>query len=437
MARAIKTATKSLNDYGRVAGEDAIEEIRALAAPFRGAEVLHINSTAYGGGVSEILYTIVPLMRDVGLAVTWTVIEAPPAFFDFTKALHNALQGMAGQDLMLGLDTYLATNEREAACFSGSPDFVVVHDPQPAPLASHLRDRFGPKTKWIWRCHIDLSSPAEEAWDLIRPFVERYDAAIFTMSAYAKEGLRVPRLAMVPPSIDPLSPKNVEMPVGTARKIVAGYGLDPSRPIVVQVSRFDPWKDPLGVIDAYRTVKREIPGVQLALVGSMAADDPEGMAYYRMSVEHAAGDPDVHILSNLNGVGNADVNAFQTAADVVVQKSIREGFGLTVSEGLWKARPVVAGNVGGIPLQVEDGKSGFLVSSVEECAERILYLLTNPEKSREMGLAGKEHVRRRFLSTRHLADYLTLFRALASESSRGIESPPPGSLPCSTVSLPL
>ncbi|MGE5588552.1 MAG: glycosyltransferase [Clostridia bacterium] len=422
MARVIKTATKSLNDYGRVAGEDAIEEAKALAEPLKGAQVLHVNSTAYGGGVAEILHTIVPLMRDIGLEATWMAIEAPPAFFDFTKALHNALQGMAGQDLSSAIETYLATNEREAACFSGSPDFVVVHDPQPAPLASHLRDRFGRKTRWIWRCHIDLSSPAEEAWGLIRPFVERYDAAIFTMPAYAKEGLRVPRLAMIPPSIDPLSSKNVEMPVRTAREIVAGYGVDPSRPIIVQVSRFDPWKDPLGVIDAYRIVKREIPGVQLALVGSMAADDPEGAAYYRMSLEHAAGDPDVHVLSNLNGIGNADVNAFQTAADVVVQKSIREGFGLTVSEGLWKARPVVAGDVGGIPLQVENGKSGFLVSSVEECAERVLYLLTHPDESREMGLTGKEHVRRRFLSTRHLVDYLTLFRDLEQDrvcASRG------------------
>ncbi|MGE5573957.1 MAG: glycosyltransferase [Bacteroidota bacterium] len=419
MAKTIKTTARSLNDYGRVAGDHTIEEIRALAAPFRGAEVLHINSTAYGGGVSEILYTLVPLMKDVGLAATWTVIEAPPAFFDFTKALHNALQGMAGQDLTTGLDGYLATNEHEAAHFSGTPDFVVVHDPQPAPLASHLRERFGSKTKWIWRCHIDLSSPAEEAWDLVRPFVERYDAAIFTMSAYAKEGLRVPRLAMIPPSIDPLSPKNVGMPEGTAREIVAGYGVDPSRPLLVQVSRFDPWKDPLGVVDAYRMVKREMPGVQLALIGSMAADDPEGIAYYRMSAEHAAGDPDVHILSNLNGVGNADVNAFQTAADVVVQKSIREGFGLTVSEGLWKGKPVVAGDVGGIPLQVEEGKSGFLVKSVEECAEKILYLLSNPEKARQMGLAGKDHVRRHFLSTRHLADYLRLFSALAHDRVAG------------------
>jgi len=418
MAKTIRTATRSLNDYAKVAGESVLEEIRALAEPLRGAEVLHINSTAYGGGVAEILNTIVPLMKDIGLAATWSVIEAPPEFFEFTKALHNALQGMAGQDLVSGLDTYLGVNEREAASFSrlGNPDFVIVHDPQPAPLAAHLRDKFGPRTKWIWRCHIDLSSPAEEAWSLLRPFVERYDAAIFTMPAYAKEGLRVRRLAVIPPSIDPLSPKNVEMPLQTAKRIVAGYGLDPSRPIVVQVSRFDPWKDPLGVIDAYRIVKHEVPTVQLALIGSMAADDPEGMAYYRMSVEHAAGDPDVHVLSNLNGVGNADVNAFQTAADVVVQKSVREGFGLTVSEGLWKARPVVAGNVGGIPLQVEDGKSGFLVGSVEECAQRISYLLANPTKAQEMGACGKDHVRRHFLSTRHLTDYLTLFKALAEGS---------------------
>lgn len=425
MAKIVKTSTRCLDDYAKVAGEAVLEEIRALAEPLKGAQVLHINSTTYGGGVAEILNTIVPLMKDVGLAATWSVIEAPPEFFGFTKALHNALQGMAGQDLACGLDTYLAVNEREAASFSGmgNPDFVIVHDPQPAPLVTYLRDKFGPKTRWIWRCHIDLSSPAEEAWSLIRPYVERYDAAIFTMPQYAKQSLRVPRLAMIPPSIDPLSPKNIEMPLDTAKGIVAGYGLDPCRPIMVQVSRFDPWKDPLGVIDVYRMVKRDLPGVQLALIGSMAADDPEGMAYCRMSVEHAAGDPDVHVLSNLNGVGNTDVNAFQTAAGVVVQKSVREGFGLTVSEGLWKARPVVAGNVGGIPLQVEDGKSGFLVSSVEECAQRVSYLLANPAKAKEMGACGKDHVRRHFLSTRHLADYLKLFKALHDGSDSAAREP--------------
>jgi len=420
MARLVTTSAKSLDNYRKPAGGDALDEIRELAAPLAGARVLHINSTAYGGGVAEILYTLVPLMRDAGLGADWLTIEGTPEFFAFTKSLHNALQGMDGAMLRggaasAGISAYLAVNDQEArqiaqGCYSY--DFVVVHDPQPAPLIQHLRARFPRNTRWIWRCHIDLSSPAPEAWNLIRPFVEQYDATIFTAGAYVKEGIDPSRVALIPPSIDPLSPKNVEIPLDSCKCVTAGYGIDPERPLIVQVSRFDPWKDPLGVIDSYRLVKKEIPGVQLALVGSMAADDPEGVEYHRKAVAHAAGDPDVFILSNLNGVGNADVNAFQTAADVVVQKSTREGFGLTVSEGLWKARPVVAGNVGGIPMQVQDGKSGFLVGSVEECAEKLLVLLKDSGLRREMGLAGREHVRRNFLSTRHLADYLRLFSRL-------------------------
>ncbi|MEW6228298.1 MAG: glycosyltransferase [Bacillota bacterium] len=427
MARLVITSAKSLDDYRKAAGDDAVDEIRGLAAPLAGARVLHINSTAYGGGVAEILCTLVPLMRDAGLGADWLTVEGTQEFFAFTKSLHNALQGMSG--VMgageatgalgglggAGVSAYLAVNEQEAGQIASAHcdyDFVVVHDPQPAPLVEYLRERVRRSARWIWRCHIDLSSPAPEAWNLIRPFVEQYDATIFTAGAYVKEGIDPSRVALIPPSIDPLSPKNVDIPLATCKYVIAGYGIDPERPLIVQVSRFDPWKDPLGVIDAYRLVKREIPAVQLALVGSMAADDPEGVEYHRKAAAHATGDPDVFILSNLNGVGNADVNAFQTAADVVVQKSTREGFGLTVSEGLWKARPVVAGNVGGIPMQVQDGKSGFLVSSVEECAEKLLVLLKDPGLRREMGLAGREHVRRNFLSTRHLADYLRLFSKL-------------------------
>ncbi|MEW5866436.1 MAG: glycosyltransferase [Bacillota bacterium] len=419
MARLATILRKSLDDYRVPAGDREVDEIRQLAEALAGARVLHVNSTGFGGGVAEILSTLVPLMRDVGLKADWGTIDGTTEFFAFTKNLHNALQGSEAAIPCIGVSTgisvYVATNEQEAERIAGmgtAYDFVVVHDPQPSALVQYLRPRFPEACKWIWRCHIDLSSPAPEAWNLIRPFVEQYDATIFTAGAYVKEGIAPSRVALIPPSIDPLSPKNVEIPLASCKYVTAGYGIDPERPLIVQVSRFDPWKDPLGVIDAYRLVKKEIPGVQLALVGSMAADDPEGVEYHRKAVAHAAGDPDVFILSNLNGVGNADVNAFQTAADVVVQKSTREGFGLTVSEGLWKARPVVAGNVGGIPMQVQDGRSGFLVSSVEECAEKLLVLLKDPGLRREMGLAGREHVRRNFLSTRHLADYLRLFGRL-------------------------
>ncbi len=422
MARFVRTSSKSLEKYREPAGDEAVDEIRELAAPLKGAKVLHINSTAYGGGVAELLHTLVPLMRDAGLAADWLAIEGGPEFFAFTKSLHNALQGMDGRTIrggaaVAGLSAYFAVNSQQAQQIAQNRcdyDFVVVHDPQPAPLIQHLRSKFPETARWAWRCHIDLSSPVPEAWSLIKPFVEEYDAAIFTVAAYAREGIDPSRVTLITPCIDPLSPKNVEIPRASCGHVVAGYGVDPGRPLIVQVSRFDPWKDPLGVIDAYRLARREVPGVQLALVGSMATDDPEGAEYHRKAVEHAAGDPDVFILSNLNGVGNADVNAFQAAADVVVQKSTREGFGLTVSEALWKARPVVAGNVGGIPMQVEDGRSGFLVESVQECAEKLVTLLGDASLRREMGLVGRARVRDRFLSTRNLADYLRLFARLSA-----------------------
>ncbi|MCR4426915.1 MAG: glycosyltransferase [Firmicutes bacterium] len=419
MARLATTVTKSIEDYRGPAGDDAVDEIRRLAEPFAGARVLHVNSTVYGGGVAEILSTLVPLMRDVGLKADWSTMDGTPEFFAFTKNLHNALQGseaaLPGISVSTGISAYIELNAAEAeqiSCACGEYDFVVVHDPQPAPLIQYLRHRLGEKTKWIWRCHIDLSSPVPGSWNLIMPFVEQYDASIFTAAAYVKEGIGSEHVVIIPPSIDPLSPKNVEIPAVACKHIIAGYGVDPNRPLLVQISRFDPWKDPLGVIDSYRLVRKEVPEVQLALVGSMAADDPEGVEYYCKTLEHAAGDRDVHILSNLHGVGNADVNAFQTAADVVIQKSVREGFGLTVSESLWKAKPVVASNVGGIPIQIQDGRSGFLVSSVQECAEKALMLLGDMDLRRQIGVSGREHVRRNFLSTRHLADYLRLFAGL-------------------------
>ncbi len=405
----IKT-TKRLEDYLPIVGEEVIDTIKALAKPLQGAKVLHINSTAFGGGVAEILQTLVPLMRDVGIEADWQVIEGADAFFDVTKTMHNGLQGMDLPFTARMQDVWQRYNEMNAAKLVGDYDFVIVHDPQPAGLLHFTGGRGG--HQWLWRCHIDTSHPNPAFWQFLAPYLRPYQAGIFTLEQYVGPGVDFPHLAIIAPTIDPLSPKNAPLPLAEAKKIVASYGFDPNRPLLVQVSRFDPWKDPLGVIDCYRQVKAHIPDVQLALVGSMAADDPEGWDYYDKTVRHAGEDYDIRMLHNFHGVGNREVNAFQTAADVVVQKSVREGFGLVVTEALWKGKPVVGGNVGGIPLQVIDGKTGFLVNDVGECATKTRYLLQNPSAAQEMGIAAREHVRQHFLSTRHLIDYLHLFAAL-------------------------
>lgn len=411
MLQQVDVPPKRLADYRHTVGDDVVAQIKALARPLRGARVAHINATAFGGGVAEILQTLVPLMRDVGLEAQWQVIEGGEEFFHVTKACHNGLQGMdiAFTDEMRAV--WQRYNEMNAARFQGDYDFVVVHDPQPAGLL-HYHGRSGGKV-WIWRCHIDTSRPNPAYWDFFASYITQYDAGIFTMEQYVGPGAAFRHLAISAPTIDPLAPKNLPMPRDQAREIVTRYGIDVSRPLITQVSRFDPWKDPLGVIDAYRIVKAKLPTVQLALIGSMATDDPEGWVYLDRTIRHAGEDLDIHILHNFHGVGPLEVGAFQTASDVVIQKSTREGFGLVVTEALWKGKPVVAGNVGGIPLQVIDGQTGFLVQDVGECAEKILYLLQNPTLAAKMGRAAREHVRHHFLSTRELADYLRLFQQLA------------------------
>ncbi|HIQ02096.1 MAG TPA: glycosyltransferase [Anaerolineales bacterium] len=410
MLQRVEAERKRLADYRPIVGEEVIAEIERLADPLRGARVMHVNATPFGGGVAEILQTLVPLMRDVGLDAGWQVIEGADEFFNVTKACHNGLQGMDIPFTAEMKDIWRRYNELNAVRFEGEYDFVVVHDPQPAGLLHyHGRER---SRHWIWRCHIDTSHPNPVYWDFFAPYISEYDAGIFTMEQYVGPGVSYDHLAIITPTIDPLSSKNVPMAGKRAREIVAGSGIDVSRPLITQVSRFDPWKDPLGVIDAYRIVKGRLPGVQLALVGSMAADDPEGWYYLDRTIRHAGEDFDIHILHNFHGVGPVEVGAFQATSDVVIQKSTREGFGLVVTEALWKGKPVVGGNAGGIPLQVIDGQTGFLVDSVEGCAERTLHLLEHPEEAARMGAAGREHVRRNFLITRHLRDYLSLFRRL-------------------------
>nr|HID14542.1 glycosyltransferase [Anaerolineae bacterium] len=410
MLQRVELKQKYLADYCPIVGDDVIAEIRALAEPLRGARVVHVNATAFGGGVAEMLPTLVPLMCDVGLDAEWQVIEGEDEFFNVTKACHNGLQGMDIPFTEEMKAVWRRYNEMNAARFEGEYDFVVVHDPQPAGLLRYHGRKAG--EHWAWRSHIDTSHPNPAYWDFFAPYIAEYDAGIFTMEQYVGPGVAFEHLAVITPTIDPLSPKNRPMAQDRAREIVARFGVDVSRPLITQVSRFDPWKDPLGVIDAYRIVKEQVPEVQLALIGSMAADDPEGWYYLDKTIRHAGEDDDIHILHNFHGVGGLEVGAFQTASDVVVQKSTREGFGLVVTEALWKGKPVVGGNAGGIPLQVIDGQTGFLVDSAAECGEKALYLLRHPEETARMGAAAREHVRRNFLVTRHLADYLNLFHRM-------------------------
>ncbi len=328
----VPVATKSLEEYRAVVGDAVIEELHELARPLRGARVLQVNATAFGGGVAEILTTMVPLMQDLGLAAEWQVIRGADEFFKITKAMHNSLQGMYQPWTPEMQDIWVRYNQMNADLVDQDFDFVVIHDPQPAGLLRMVSGRTGYQAgHWIWRCHIDLSEAQMDVWDFMRPWIEGYDAAIFTMKEYVKSDLHGPLVRCIPPAIDPLSPKNAPLPPAMVNEILQRYHIDPHRPIVAQISRFDPWKDPLGVIDAFRLARREAPGLQLLMVASMAHDDPEGWDYYERTIRRAGEDWDIHILSNLNGVGNLEVNAFQQAAKVVVQKSLREGFGLVVA----------------------------------------------------------------------------------------------------------
>jgi trehalose synthase len=410
MLQEVSLGQKSLADYTHIAGKETIERIRELAEPMKGHRVLHVSATAFGGGVSEILYTIVPLMRDIGLDAHWHVIFGKEEFYNATKLLHNSLQGaeetLSDEEWAL-FDEINAIN---AEGLQGEWDTVIVHDPQPIGLRRGALDR---GRNWIWRCHIDLSEPNPAPIARLLPMIEEYDATVWHLPSYVPSGIDGHNgVNIIPPAIDPLSPKNMAFSPDDAAFVCRQFGIDVDRPLLTQVSRFDPWKDPMGVIDAYRIVHEQMPEVQLALVGSMATDDPEGWEFFQHTFEYADGDDDIKILNNLNNVGAIEVNAFQSQSDVCLQKSIREGFGLTVTEALWKGRPTIGGNVGGIPLQIEDGESGFLVDSAEQCAQRCLEILADPELGKRLGRAGKEHARKEFLSPRLLRDWAELLAKL-------------------------
>ncbi|HYY03752.1 MAG TPA: glycosyltransferase [Gaiellaceae bacterium] len=420
MLQLVNVGHKSLTDYATIATRGLMDQIRSLAVPLEGKRVVHLSATAFGGGVAEINYTLIPLMQDAGLEVEWRIIRGAEEFYNVTKAIHNALQGNPQGIDDEQRETFRSYQELNAQEFEDDYDFVVVHDPQPVGMIDYVGNS---RADWIWRGHIDFSTPNRSVFDFLLPSIRKYDATIFHMREYVPRAGGLPPAYIWPPAIDPLAPKNMALSPEDAAYIVDQFGIDVDRPLLTQVSRFDPWKDPLGVIDAYRHVKKRFDEVQLALVGSMAHDDPEGWDYYNQTVEYAAGDPDIYILSNLNNVGSVEVNAFQVHSSAVIQKSIREGFGLTVTEALWKTRPTVAGAVGGIVAQIQNGETGWLVDSAEECAEACIEILRDPREARQRALRGKEYVRRHFLTPRLLRDWLVLFNRLLGNDTAGTELP--------------
>lgn len=394
-----------LKDYASVVGTDVLQELEVLAEKVEGWSVQHINSTAVGGGVAEMLQRLNPLMKDLGIDSTWDQIEGNTRFFRVTKAIHNALHGSPVEITPGMYDDYRDHLRSQLDRMTIRGDTVFIHDPQPAGLIA-LKERCG--GAWIWRCHIDISTPDRQVWDFLQPYVNNYDAAIFSMPDFSQE-LNIPQF-LVPPSIDPLGDKNRELDPGVITGILEKHGIDPNRPIITQISRFDHLKDPLGVIRAYQLVRKRTD-CQLVLAGGEADDDPEGPALLKEVQEKAAADPDIHVLL-LPPFSDLEINALVRGSSVVVQKSIKEGFGLTVAEALWKRKPVIGGAVGGIRRQILHGVTGFLVRSVEGTAYRIRQILNDDALARQLGENGRVHVQNNFLLTRHLKDYILLMLAL-------------------------
>ncbi len=398
-----------LDLYAEITGEDVINHLRQLARQLQGMKVVQVNSTRLGGGVAEILDKLVPMMNDLDIEAKWEIIHGNEKFYECTKGFHNALQGnlvKVPDPLLRNFEAVNAENAERLRPSLQDADIVLIHDPQPAPLIKYFPHRKG---KWIWRCHIDISHPFRPVWKYLRQFILGYDASIFSLDAFAQP-MPHPEY-LIPPSIDPLSDKNIDLSPEEVNRVYSRFQIDPEKPLILQVSRFDRFKDPVGVIHAFRLAKKFSPKIQLVLAGGGATDDPEGEAVLNEVRTAAEGDPDIKILL-LPPDDHRTINALQRAADIVVQKSIREGFGLTVTEALWKGKPVIGGNTGGIRLQVINHHTGFLVDTPEGAALWIRYLLYHKEKRSEMGVKAREFVRQNFLLTRHLREYLTTFIAL-------------------------
>jgi len=407
-----------LDSYASIAGADVINHLRQLAQSLHGAKVVHVNSTRVGGGVAEILEKLVPLTNELGIDTSWEVITGQEDFYQCTKSMHNGLQGNRVHISASLLTAYERDNALNAETLYEKlvdADFVFIHDPQPAALIVHHPERRG---KWVWRCHIDASHPYRPIWKYLRNPVTQYDASIFSLPVFAQP-LPHPQY-IIPPSIDPLSDKNVDLSPAEVEAVYSKFGLDPARPLLVQISRYDRFKDPVGVIQAYHLAKKFIPTMQLVLAGGTATDDPEGEEVLAEVRETAGDDPDIHILL-LPPDAHRTINALQRAADIVLQKSTKEGFGLTVTEAMWKSKPVIGGDTGGIRLQVINYHTGFLVHTPEGAALRIRYLLHQKNLMEEMGRKGKEYARENFLLTRHLREYLTLMLGLQHGNEYRIE----------------
>ena len=415
----VETTPKSAHDLTPFAPPEQLALAADAGDALRGARVIHVNSTAVGGGVAEILKSLAPLMSDCGPMTEWMVIRGTDDFFEITKRLHNLLQGADGELSRGELDRYVAHNERVAqqiAAQGVSPDVWVLHDPQTLPLAALLPS----SANIVWVCHIDTTLPNRPVIEQLVPFMQEAERVIVSLPHYAVSDLDPSVVRVVPPAIDPLLPKNTPLSERETRSTLARLGLDTERPIMAQVSRFDYWKDPWGVIDAYRMVKERVPDVQLALLGVIEAkDDPEAFDVLETVRDHAGGDPDVHLYSDPSEAGALEVCAVQQGADVVIQKSLREGFGLTVTEAMWKGSAVIGGDCGGIRTQIEDGRTGYLVGSPAECAARAMDLLGDTDAARAMGRAARESVRGRFLTSRLLADYLCVAREVAARARHG------------------
>lgn len=407
MGREIK-----LKDYEGIVGHEALDELSMLADKIKGKRFLNINSTRTGGGVAEILARLVPLLNELGVETRWEVMEGSPEFFEVTKAFHNALQGQPIKITQDMLDSYIICNYENVHKLNFDSDMVVIHDPQPAAMVRYRKKG----QSWIWRCHIDLSNPQRELWEYLKVYVDRYAAAVFSMAKFAQR-LEIPQF-IITPSIDPLSDKNRELSQDEIDQVLDDFQILRDKPIITQISRFDRFKDPLGVISAFRLVRRHTD-CRLILAGGGADDDPEGAQVLQQVREAAEGDADMHVLELAPGSDLA-VNALQRASAIIIQKSIKEGFGLTVTEAMWKGKPVVGGAAGGILLQIQNGFTGFVVHSVEGAAYRLRYLLSRPNLMKQLGENGREYVRRNFLITQGLRDYLLMAIVLGHPGQRQI-----------------
>ena len=412
----VKTKTKDFRKYRKFLSKSGVSRIRLLTKSLSNRRIIHINATAVGGGVAEILQSFIPLLKNLGLDIDWYTISAPPSFFEITKQIHNGLQGKKSKLKKKDLKFYLSVNQKLAEKLRNIKfDLAVIHDPQPLAMIDFWHPSF-----MISRIHIDLSTPDKQLLAFFLPYLNKYEKIVFSLKEFIPKKISKDKVVIIPPAIDPFTIKNQAYSFKKARKILASLGLDPKRPIIAQVSRFDPWKDPIGVIRAYQLAKKKIPDLQLILIGLfLAADDPEAVQIFEQVKQKAQGDPDIFLFSDprkLKGLTNDEaVNAIQSGSDIILQKSIREGFGLVVTEAMWKGKAVIGGNAAGIKFQIKDGQNGFIVKSPQETAKRIINLFANSDKLSKIGKKAKESVQRHFLITRLIRDHLELYRQVLGQ----------------------